>query len=48
MAKVKVTVTLEDKGWHALRIHAVKEKTSASAILDKLIAEHLKKSKEVR
>ena len=43
MAKVKVTVTLEDKEWHALRVHAVKEKTSASAILDKLIADYLKR-----
>lgn len=41
--KVKVTLTLEDKEWRALRIHAVKEQTSASAILDKLIAVYLKK-----
>jgi hypothetical protein len=41
--KVKVTLTLEDKGWRALRVHAVKEQTSASAILDKLIAGYLKR-----
>ena len=41
--KVKVTLTLEDKGWRALRVHAVKEQTSASAIIDKLIASYLKR-----
>ncbi len=41
--KVKVTVTLEDKGWEALRIRAVKRKTSASAILDALIKQYLRR-----
>jgi len=43
LMKVKVTVTLEDKGWEALRIRAVKEKTSASAILDALIKQYIRK-----
>jgi hypothetical protein len=41
--KVKVTVTLDAKGWEALRIRAVKEKTSASAIIDKMIRQYLRK-----
>lgn len=41
--KVKVTLTLDDQAWQALRVHAVTEKTSASAIIDKLIADYLKR-----
>lgn len=36
-------VTLDDKGWEALRIRAVKEGTSAAAILDALIKQYLRK-----
>ena len=32
--KIKVTLTLDDQGWEALRIQAIKEKRSASAIID--------------
>jgi len=42
--KTKVTLTLEDLNWKRLRILAVKENTSASAIIDELIAAYLKKS----
>ena len=42
--KVKVTVTLVDKNWQRLRMAALKEKTSASNIIDRLIAEYLKRS----
>ena len=44
--KVKVTITLEDKNWQRLRMQALKEKTSASAILDRLAAEYLKRAKK--
>jgi len=44
--KVKVTITLEDKGWHRLRMQALREKTSASAIIDKLVADYLKTAKK--
>jgi hypothetical protein len=41
--KVKVTITLDDKNWQRLRMQALKEKTSASAIIDELVAAYLKK-----
>jgi predicted CopG family antitoxin len=41
--KVKVTLTLEDKAWEALRIRAIREKRSASDIIDELIAAYLKR-----
>jgi len=41
--KTKVTVTLEDSNWQKLRIYAIQNKTSASAIIDELIAGYLKK-----
>jgi hypothetical protein len=44
--KVKVTLTLEDKGWQRLRMQALREKTSASAIIDKLIDGYLKTAKK--
>jgi hypothetical protein len=44
--KVKVTITLEDKNWQRLRMQALKEKTSASAIIDRLIAVYLKTAKK--
>jgi len=45
--KTKVTVTLEDSNWQKLRIYAIENKTSASAIIDELIAGYLKKSIKV-
>jgi hypothetical protein len=42
--KIKVTLTLEDSNWQKLRIYAIQNKTSASAIIDDLIARYLKKS----
>jgi Family of unknown function (DUF6364) len=42
--KTKVTLTLEDSNWQKLRIYAIENKTSASAIIDELIAGYLKKS----
>jgi hypothetical protein len=44
--KVKVTLTLTDKTWQRLRFQALKEKTSASAIIDRLVAEYLKTGKK--
>jgi hypothetical protein len=44
--KVKVTLTLEDKGWQRFRMRALREKTSASAIIDKLIDAYLKAPKK--
>jgi hypothetical protein len=41
--KVKVTLTLHDQGWEALRIQAIREKRSASNIIDELIAAYLKR-----
>jgi len=39
--KVKVTITLTDSVWERLRIRSIREKTSASAIIDALVAEYL-------
>jgi hypothetical protein len=44
--KVKVTITLTDKNWQRLRIQSLKEKTSASAIIDRLVAGYLKAGKK--
>jgi predicted CopG family antitoxin len=44
--KVKVTITLDDKSWQRLRMQALKEKTSASAIIDRLVAAYLKTAKK--
>ena len=44
--KTKVTLTLEESNWQKFRIHAIESKTSASAIIDELIAEYLKKPKK--
>jgi predicted DNA-binding ribbon-helix-helix protein len=44
--KVKVTITLEDKNWQRLRMQALKDKTSASAIIDRLVADYLKTAKK--
>jgi len=43
----EITVTLEDSNWQKLRIYAIENKTSASAIIDELIAGYLKKSIKV-
>ncbi len=42
--KTKVTLTLEDSNWQKLRIYAIQNKTSASAIIDELVAGYLEKS----
>jgi hypothetical protein len=44
--KVKVTLTLTDKTWQRLRMQALKEKTSASAIIDRLVADYLRTAKK--
>ena len=44
--KVKVTITLEDKNWQRLRMQALKDKTSASAIIDELVAIFLASGKK--
>jgi hypothetical protein len=44
--KVKVTLMLTDKNWQRLRFQALREKESASAIIDRLVAEYLKTAKK--
>jgi len=44
--KVKVTITLTDKNWQRLRMQALKERVSASAIIDRLVAGYLKTGKK--
>jgi hypothetical protein len=41
--RVKVTTTLDGALWEALQIQCVKEKVYANDILEKLIADYLKK-----
>lgn len=44
--KKKVTLTLDDVNFQRLRIRALKEGTSASAIIDKLIAQYLRTARK--
>jgi hypothetical protein len=44
--KTKVTITLDENNWQRLRIRAVEEKTSASAIIDELVAIFLESAKK--
>jgi hypothetical protein len=46
--RIKVTTTLRNDLWQALQIECVKRKCDANDILEQLIADHLKKSKERR
>lgn len=41
--RVKVTTTLDGALWEALQIECIKEKAYANEILEKLIADYLKK-----
>ena len=41
--RVKVTTTLDAKLWEALQIQCIKEKLYANDILEKLIADYLKR-----
>lgn len=41
--RVKITTTLDGALWEKLQIEAVKDKTYANEILEKLIAEYLKR-----
>ena len=41
--KVKVTLSLLDESWEEFRIQALREKRSASDIIDGLIASYLKR-----
>jgi hypothetical protein len=41
-----VTITLTDKNWQRLRMKALKDKSSASAIIDRLVADYLKSPKK--
>jgi hypothetical protein len=43
--KVKVTLTLLDRSWEMLRIQAIKEKRSASDIIDKFIVTYLRRKR---
>jgi len=42
--KIRVNITLEESNWKKLQHRALDEETSASAIIDKLVADYLKKS----
>lgn len=44
MSKVKFTTTIDESLLEQIKILAVKEKCSVSAILERLIKEHLEKS----
>jgi hypothetical protein len=39
--KTKVTLTLDPATWENFRIQAIREKTSGSAIIDRLMAEYI-------
>jgi len=43
--RIKVTTTLDPELWHKFRIRAVQENLDCNDILEKLIAEYLKKAK---
>lgn len=45
MGKVKFTTTIDESLLEQIKILAIKEKCSVSAILEKLIKEYLEKSK---
>ena len=40
------TIVMEDELWTELRMQALREKTSASEIIRRLVSEYLKKSKK--
>jgi hypothetical protein len=42
--KVKVNLTLESEPWKKLRVYAIEHDTSASAIIDELIADYMKRN----
>jgi hypothetical protein len=44
--KTKVNLTLEESNWQKLRVYAIEHKTSASAIIDELIAIYLGNAKK--
>lgn len=43
MTKVKVTLSLDDKKWTDFRVKCLREKRTASEIIEEMIANHLKK-----
>ena len=47
-ARINVTTTLDARLWEELQVHCVRRKTYANDILEKLIAEYLKKAKKKR
>lgn len=40
------TIVMDDTLWSDLRVQAIKEKTSASEIIRRLVSEYLKKTKK--
>lgn len=42
MAKIKFTTTLEEEIVQAIKIQAIREKTSVAKLIEKLISEYLK------
>ena len=48
LVRAKVTTTLDAELWQELQIQAVREKSYANDIMERLIAEYLKKVKEAK
>ena len=44
--KMKITMVMEEPLWDELRIQAIREKTTASDIIGRLVAGYLKKSRK--
>lgn len=43
---MKITTVMEEPLWDELRIQAIREKTTASEIIGRLVAAYLKKNKK--
>lgn len=43
---MKITVVMQEPLWDELRIQAIREKTTASEIIGRVVAEYLKKAKK--
>ena len=41
--KIRVNITLDESNWKKLQHRALDEETSASSIIDELVADYLKK-----
>ena len=43
---MKITVVMVEPLWHELRIQSVREKTTASEIIGRVVAQYLKKARK--